>query len=88
MAIKRLCDVESHLGNSIDSLVFCVTNDHWNVRKVASLEKEININQAKRQGKGRRVKAVMNQGGLRVGRLDLARNGWEGGIEWIFGQDG
>ena len=38
MAIKRLCDVESHLGNSIDSLVFCVTNDHRNVRKVAILE--------------------------------------------------
>ena len=65
MAIKRLRDVESHLGNSIDSLVFCVANDHWNVRKVASLEKEININQAKRQGKGRRVKAVMNQGVFR-----------------------
>ena len=38
MAIKRLRDVESHLGNGIDAFVFSVANDHWNVRKVASLE--------------------------------------------------
>ena len=34
---QRLWDVESHLSNSIDSFIFSVANDHWNVRKVALL---------------------------------------------------
>ena len=52
MAIKRLCDVESHLGNSIDSFIFSVANDHWNVRKVALL-RPIFINDYEKDAKNK-----------------------------------
>ena len=70
-----LGDVEtSHLCNSIDSFIFCVTNDHWNVREVVILMgNRIIILQRKRWGK----RPARNQVGLWGEKEEFLSRGWE-----------